>query len=96
MTDGSDLLSNKWLMAVERKFEEPQDVDTVGKPMLLTTTGLERADYLSIQHIELAVENLLSLQREEQSKVFSAISPDSDEHLKALVCLALKVKTRKY
>lgn len=65
--------------------------------MLAKTTGLERADLLSIRHIELALKSLMNVKRNQDNKssIFTDVSPQSEEHLKALIGLALKVKTRK-
>lgn len=96
-------LSNAWLEAVERNFADEADVQAFGKPMLELTSGLERADSLSIHHIELAVENLRNLKRdkEDSAQVFgndssSAGANNEEEHYQALIGLALKVKTRKH
>lgn len=91
------LLSNTWLTAVECNFKDSKDVDLIGKPMLEGTSGLERADYLSIEHINLAIDSLMSLKNNQsQTPLFAQVSHQSDHHLKALIGLALKVKTRKY
>ena len=57
--------------------------------MLKETSGLEKADCLSIDHIDLSLESLLQLE-----SVFPPIDKCNEVHLRALVGLALKVKTR--
>ena len=84
-----------WHKAVLRNFSEPQDVEIYGKPMLAQTTGLERADFLSIRHIQQALDSLQSLKRPGDQQIFCELSSSSEQHYRALVGLALKVKTRK-
>ena len=72
------LLSNTWLDAVERNFQQEDDVQLYGKPMLEQTSGLEKADSLSIQHIEHAVDCLRGLQRDETAVFQEDGSTDAD------------------
>ena len=64
--------------------------------MLDMTAGLQQADSLSIYHIEEALQCLTSLQTSGKQVFLEEINHKSEQHLQALISLALKVKTRKY
>jgi hypothetical protein len=52
-----ELLSIGWLEAVQRKFQDKDDV-SIGRKMLEKCAGIEIADSLSIDYIDLALRNL--------------------------------------
>ena len=60
--------------------------------MLATSQGIERADLLSIMHIEKALE-CLSRVRYSHGK-FVLKEKSDDVHLRSLIGLVIKVKTR--
>ena len=64
--------------------------------MLAQTSGIEKADSLSLDHIELALSRLLELQADSSSSVFESIDNSQEVNLRALIGLALKVKTRNH
>lgn len=45
------------MRAISEKFKRPGDIE-LGKLMLAESQGIERADLLSIMHIELAMKSL--------------------------------------
>ena len=62
--------------------------------MLAQTAGIEKADSLSIEHIDLALQRLLQLEKGSNKRIFDEINKVKEVNLRALVGLALKVKTR--
>ena len=76
---------------VQSQFENKAEVPR-GADLLFAGRGIELTDSLSIEHI---LEALGSLEAMVYPDGSSIISP-SEEHMQALVGLALKVKTRKY
>jgi geranylgeranyl pyrophosphate synthase len=71
------------LSAVNNKFQTPGDLE-IGKAMLQATEGIERADQLSIIHIN------------EAMKALSKVTSYEDQNLQALLELSVQVKTRKH
>jgi len=60
--------------------------------MLATSQGIERADLLSIMHIERALECLSKVK--DSSGKFVLREKSDDIHLRSLIGLVIKVKTR--
>ena len=64
----------------------------IGVELLFDSSGIELADKLSIEYIQQGLDCLRSMRHIDNKPII-----DIDEkHCKALVGLALKVKTRKY
>jgi len=61
--------------------------------MLATSQGIERADLLSIMHIEKALDCLSKVK--DQSGKFVLRDKENDIHLRSLIGLVIKVKTRR-
>lgn len=78
-----------------RKFDnQVQDVPR-GIDLLFSSSGIELADKLSIEHILSGIDSLQQMEYPNGHNIIA--STDGDEnHVKGLVGLALKVKTRKY
>jgi hypothetical protein len=81
------------IAAMNEKFQRPGDID-IGKQMLAESSGIERADLLSIMHIEMAMDSLQKVKGRDGKFVLD--SSNEDEFLRALVKLAVLVKTRKH
>ena len=62
--------------------------------MLKQTDGLQITDSLSIDHIEQALACLARLEHQGKKVIGNLEDGSSNEHSKALINLALKVKTR--
>lgn len=78
------------MKAIQEKFQGEGQIDLARK-MLEGSSGIERADTLSIRHIETALECLSGVRHEGRQ----VLHPDiSCPYHKALVQLAIKVKTR--
>lgn len=72
-----------------------QDEDVpIGVNLLFESNGIEMADNLSINYINTAIEDLKKTVFTESS--MPIVDLKSDSHAKALIGLALKVKTRTY
>lgn len=61
-----------------------------------TTSGIEIADSLSIDHILMSLANLKELYYIKDNTKYNAIDLNNDVYAQALIGLSLKVKTRKY
>ena len=81
---------------MQEKFQGPNDI-LLAKELLQTSSGIEVADYLSIRHIELALESLFKVKDKTGRFVLQQDETCyEDAHLQALIKLAVLVKTRKY
>ena len=83
------LLSIGWQEVVQRKFQQPGDIE-IGKLMLQSRAGIEITDSLSIDYIDRALGNLVG------DSLFPEVRLTKEVNLRALVGLALKVKTRNH
>lgn len=77
-------------------FENKDRDVPVGVEMLFESSGIEIADKLSIDYINLSLKNLQSAMFTFDGSERPVIDLENDEHAKALIGLALKVKTRTY
>ena len=78
-----------------RKFANQVTDVPRGIDLLFASSGIELADQLSIQHILSGLENLNEMQYPGGHSIIRSAAHE-EQHVKAIVGLALKVKTRKY
>jgi 23S rRNA U2552 (ribose-2'-O)-methylase RlmE/FtsJ len=66
----------------------------LARQMLKNTSGIEEADRLSILHIEKALECLAKVKDNQGNFVLKPATEVENDYHKALIGLAVKVKTR--
>lgn len=67
-----------------------------GIELMCSTSGIEIADSLSIEHILVSLANLDELYYSSGDAKVKALDMKTDVYAQALIGLSLKVKTRKY
>lgn len=81
---------------LSKKFEGEGDVPKAIDE-LFKSSGIELADRLSIDHINLSLDNLRSIYNESiDGHKHYAINLEEEKYAQALMALALKVKVRKF